>query len=498
MASGSESQLSADLTDYIAALKRRRNLLIFTSAPIVALALALAIGLPDIYRSTALVAFSQAEVPGEIPAARRQPQQKSYADQYVNSLTEAVLTERNLERLLKEPDSPLSSPDQMKSMIRRIQQHTRVETVRTPVLDPDSGREREVVSAFTISYEDRDPEEAGKMAAWLSDAFLLESRRALQQRAANSAKFYDAEAERYREQITRYEAALAEFKAKNFGQLPELADVNLAVIDRTDRDLENTQMQIRALRQERILLMSQLEQARSQSPDANLLSQLEAEYAQKEAIYDPDHPDLLSLRRRIENLRRGGGSVETMSLPQQLEAQKAILSQARQRYSDDHPDVRRIQRKIESLEARIARGERADTTLPATPQVVQLRSQINGIDTQIAALEARSAELREKLDRLEKRVEMTPIVEREYKQLTRDLDLARAKYDELLKFRMDAELAEAAIAGGRSDELRLVQPAGIPSSPAKPARLAIVIIGLILALVVGLSAVLAAEGVDQT
>ncbi len=71
---------------------------------------------------------------------------------------------------------------------------------------------------------------------------------------------------------------------------------------------------------------------------------------------------------------------------------------------------------------------------------MQIKAQINGVDTQIAGLEARSRELRTKMDQLVKRVEATPQVEREYQQLTRDLDLARTKYDELLKSRMDSEL----------------------------------------------------------
>jgi hypothetical protein len=111
---------------------------------------------------------------------------------------------------------------------------------------------------------------------------------------------------------------------------------------------------------------------------------------------------------------------------------------------------------------------------------------------------ARSQELRDKLSQLEKRVEMTPMVEREYQTLTRDLDLARTKYDELLKSQMDAELTAAAIAGGRSDELRLVTSPVTPSDPAKPRRIAIAAIGIILALILSLTAVVFTEGMDQT
>jgi uncharacterized protein involved in exopolysaccharide biosynthesis len=120
------------------------------------------------------------------------------------------------------------------------------------------------------------------------------------------------------------------------------------------------------------------------------------------------------------------------------------------------------------------------------------------VDTQIASLTTRGAELRGKLDQLLKRVESTPQVEREYQILTRDLQLARTKYDELLKSRMDAELTEAAIAGGRSDELRLVTPAALPSAPAKPSRVAIAIVGVVLSMILALGAVVVVEGMDQS
>jgi succinoglycan biosynthesis transport protein ExoP len=487
---------STDVSDYVAALKRRKMLLLFVTIPIVAVTLVLALGLPDQYVSSALVEFSDPQISGELPSRGRA--EKSYADQYVSSLRDAVMSSDYLEKLVEEDAAPASVRKGGGDAVKRIQSNTSVQTVRESVLDPDSGREREIVSAFTISYAASEPRDAHEMATWLTDAFMQASRSYLQKRARSSAQFYDKESERYRGQIAEREAELAEFKAKNFGQLPELTEVNLNVMDRTARDLENTELQLRSLRQDRIFLAQQLEQARNASPDANLLTQLEAEYARKEAIYDDDHPDLLALRRQIENLRRGGPAIEGMTLQQQLQAQQTILSQSRQRYSADHPDIKRIQRKIDSLQARINAGERADPTVPANATVVQVRAQLNGVDTQIAALQARGIELRGKLTQLEKRVEATPQVEREYQTLTRDLQLARTKYDELLKARMDAELTEAAIAGGKSDELTLVQPPGTPLSPAKPKRIAIAMIGLVLALVLALAVAVGAEGVDQT
>lgn len=301
-----------------------------------------------------------------------------------------------------------------------------------------------------------------------------------------------------RKHVAELEQRLAEFKAKNQGRLPDLANVNLSVLQRTEDDIQNIETQIQALRRERVFLMAQLQQASTAAPETATLRQLEEEYRRKSVSYDESHPDMISLRRQIEQLR-AGGSVAGMTLQQQLQNQRAILAEARQRYSDDHPDIKRILRTIESLEARIAAGETADRTLSSeSPMAVQLRTQLNATDAQIAALEGRAAQLRAKLSELESKLNAVPEVEREYQDVTRDLAGARAKYEELLKRQMDAEVNEAAIAGGTVDEFRIAQHPSVPREPAKPARLAIFLVSIVLAGALGFAAVVAAQFLDQT
>jgi polysaccharide biosynthesis transport protein len=493
---------SPEFSDYLAAIKRRRMLLATIAVPIVAVALALAIGMPDIFVSTGLITFSDATVSGELPADKGgrvgRQNEKEYMDQYVNSLSSAVLSYPTVSKLLDAVPSLIEPGEAREDAAQQVIRKSSVETVRVPVLDPDTGREREIISAFTVSYGSRDPEQAHKVATWLTDAFLMASRSNLQVRAKAAGQFYNTETERYRQQIAQLEAKLAQFKAKNFGELPELTDLNLNLLDRTQRDIDDVGQQMRTLRQDKIFLQQQLEQARNAGTDEGLLSQLQAEYAKKRATYDENHPDMIALRRQIDALRAGGGAVDSLSLPAQLNAQKAILAQARQRYSEDHPDIKRIEREIKTLQTRIAAGETNAGNPVGSPAVVQLRTQVNAMDTQLAGLERRDAELRTKLEQMQHRVEATPQVEREYKALTRDLELAHTQYDQLLKSQMDSELSSAAIASGRSDELRLVQAPSVPVKPSKPRRLAIAAVGLMLAMLLGLTTVVFAESVDQT
>jgi chromosome segregation ATPase len=301
-----------------------------------------------------------------------------------------------------------------------------------------------------------------------------------------------------RSDVANLEEKLADFKRKNAGALPELAEVNMGSVERAERDLRDVEVQLQALRRERVLLASQHQQARSAGPEASNVRALEDEYTRKSIQYDASHPDVISLRKQIETLKRGG-STTGMTLRQQLANERSVLSEARQRYSEDHPDVKRVARNIAALEARIAAGETSDRSVAAdSPMAIQLQAQLNATDTQIGALQVRSTELRARMEQLEERLSLTPQVEQEYQTVTRDLASARAKYDELVKRRMDAEVSEAAIQGGRADKFRVMQAPSVPNSPAKPKRLAIVIIGLVLAAVLGLSVAVAMEAVDPS
>jgi uncharacterized protein involved in exopolysaccharide biosynthesis len=495
----SETLNTPDFSDYIAAIKRRRVLLAGVGLPIFAIALALALGLPDIFVSTGLITFRDATVSGQLPTDKeRSGREKSYMDQYVRSLSESVMSPPNLVKFIKEVPQVTSPGESIEEALKEVGRKTRVETVKVPVLDPDSSREREIISAFTVEYGSRDPDTALKASTWLTNAFLGASRANLQVRAKAAAQFYATQAEQYRKEIATLEAKLAAFKAKNFGNLPELTDLNLNLMDRNQRDLDDVEQQERTLRQEKIFLEQQLEQARNAGMDEGMLAQLQAEYNKKLSTYDENHPDMIALRRQIDTLKAGGGAVDSLSLAAQLQAQRQILTQARQRYSEDHPDVKRIERQIKSLETRMAAGEKNAANVVGSPAVVQLKTQINALDTQLGGLDRRSADLRTKLEQMQKRVEATPQTEREYKTLTRDLDLAHTKYDEINKSMMDSELTSAAIASGRSDELSLVQAPSLPAKPAKPKRIAIAGIGLMLAILLSLSVVVVAESVDQT
>src|SRR5688572_2280779 len=450
-----ETEYTPQLTDYVAALKRRSRLMINVAVPIVLGAVILATALPEVYQSSAVIDIEETKIPGYTESQGRD---QSFADQYVAGLSDEVLKHEGMLAIVRK-FNPYPDVSDEAEAAGKARGDVDVEMITVQVLDTYSGRQRKLITAFSVGFENRNPETAQKVAAWLADAYLTVDRQRRERRASGSVAFLAGEAGRVREEIAALEARLAEFKQRNAGRLPEVANMNLTVMDRIQRDLADVQLQMRTLQQDRIFLAQQLEQAQQVNPDSGLLAQLQAEYTRKAAQYDENHPDLVSLRRRIETVRNTGPVSRPNTLEAELEGQRVNLAQTRERYSEDHPDVRRLQREIESLERRIAAGESVSVSPVQTQAVVQLRTQVNAIDTQLASLQTRGAELRRNLGELQERIESAPQTEREYQTLTRDLALARGQYDELTRKQMNDEVRQAAIEGGTADEFRLVKPA---------------------------------------
>jgi len=271
----------------------------------------------------------------------------------------------------------------------------------------------------------------------------------------------------------------------------------MSMMDRTESQIASNDMQARSLRQDRVFLAAQLEQQRAAGPDSGSVRQLEEQYSRMRSSYDESHPDMVAMRRQIDSLKFGTSASAGSSLRSQLAAKRQTLAEARQRYGAEHPDIRKLQRDIDTLEARMSSGERSDVSMSDGSAVgMQLRTQINAIDSQLASIAAQNASLRAKLAGLEKNVTSAPQVEREYANATRDMTIAREKYEQLLNRQMDAEVSESAIVGGRADEFRLIQAPMLPAMPSKPERLAILLIGLVASVLLGLSVTVLAEAMD--
>jgi len=472
-----------EFSDYVNSLRRRWRLILAIWLPIVLFSLLLVVALPSEYGSTATFQLKT--------ELSDQGKGDNYADRYISGLTGNVLSSpalrAQLPKLLPYPELK-ADPN---ATLKRLKGDLDVEMLTQKILDPMTGLERKINTGFTVTYLNRDPVVAKRVAEWLADAFTTDSRRVAAAEVLNESRFYAAESERQKAKIAESESRLADFKQQNFDRLPESTQANLSVRTMTNQELTGVERDLRAQEQNRTFIQQQLQQARAAGVNQDTLRSLENEYQKKAAVYDPNHPDMIALRQQIDAMRSGSLAGGTSSnLEAQLAIEEAHLVEMRQRYSEDHPDVKRLERTIENQKARLAAGEKDDphNTVGRTPAVVQLETQLNGVEAQLRAQEVS----------LQGRLQSTPEVEVTYDNLTRDVNTARRLFEQLNNKRVDAEVKAAAIKLGTADQFTLVTAPQVPTAPTKPPRLGIALIGLIGATFLAFMITLGAMALDST
>lgn len=490
-----DATLEYTASDYFDALSRRRGVLFAVAFPILLGAVLLAAFLPDRYTS-----FAQIDINLEGATAQTlEPiEVTSYADQYIAKLTDRALTRENLLPLVN--DENVFSPSQAElsesERMDRIRASIGVSVLTQLVISPNSGREVDLISGFRVESVGANPDFVQNVAAHAARLFLEADRLSRTERASSALLFLGEQMEITEREIVGLEQEIANFKVENACCLPELQDLNMSVIERAERDIADVRPRIRTLEQDRIFFQAQLEEIRQLAATTDSLAELEQEYMTLVANYGPDHPDVTRLRRQINAI----ASAETSSSDAaEIVELRMKLIEAEQKYSDEHPDVIRYKQQLAALEAKSgAVGGAGRAKLLDNPRFIQVRAELNSINSELTQLRASEPVLREKIRDYEERLRRTPQVESEFQALDRKLESARDNFDDLQRRAVIARQSEALESTDIGARLSQVVAPSTPRSPSGPPRIAILILGVFLAGTLGVGAMLFVEMTDST
>lgn len=502
-----QEEQSKDLKDYLDAFKRRRWAIIGIALVIFILGLVTALALPPTYRSAATILIEEQQIPTELV----QSTVTSYAAQRIQTISQRVMTRQNLMDIIErfnlytEERERYTTEEILASMREDIQ----LNMISAEVVDPRTGRPTAATIAFSLGFVGENPQQVQRVANELTTLYLQENIRTRTLRADETYTFLSDEANRLSVQIAEMEARLAEFKTRNADNLPELQPLLRQQADRTELELTDISNQIRAQEERRFYLQGQLGQIEPHGSDISMspaarLKALRTQYISLVARYSPDHPDVRRIKREIAGLERETGQVDSSeALLEELDNLRTELAAARERYSEEHPDVQRLTRSIASVETAIAsagtdNGNTSPVRAPDNPAYVNLQAQLNAVDNQINSLAARRASVEARRTELEERLATIPQVEAEYRTLTRDLENATAKYQEMNAKLMQAQVARQLESESRGERFTLIEPAALPEEPIKPNRPAIIFLSLVLALGAGLGYAAVAESLDSS
>nr|MBS0020989.1 lipopolysaccharide biosynthesis protein [Gammaproteobacteria bacterium] len=134
-------QHTISLKDYSAVLVRRRGQIIAVMVPLLLISIALAVGLPSVYRSTATILVEQQNIPQDLVTSTV----TSYADERIQLISRRVMSRDNLDKVIEKLKLQSHYKEEaqlgMGAVRKRLTQGTALEMVSAEVVNPRSGRE---------------------------------------------------------------------------------------------------------------------------------------------------------------------------------------------------------------------------------------------------------------------------------------------------------------------------------------------------------------------
>ncbi len=496
------------IQDYIQILKRHKNSMMITAITLFLIAAIVAYVLPAVYKSTATILIEQQEIPQELVRSTV----TSYADQRIQIISQRVMSTKNLKTIIDKYDLYIEERkrETFATVLQTMREDIQLEMISADVVDPRSGRPTQATIAFSLSFSSESPKLAQRVANELVSIYLNENLKYRTDAASETSDFLRIEAKKLAASITEVEVKLAEFKKINAGNLPELQQMNMRLMDRTEEQMVEIDRKMNSLTERKLYLTAELTQMSPHSlsfsstgerifGSKERLKALQAEYIALSARYASSHPDVMKMEMEISALEKEVGGVDKSEFRAQLKSKKAQLVTLKKRYSLEHPDVEKLNKEIAYLETELLKpvnSKKGIDTKPDNPIYIQFQTQLHAIKAEINALEKSKVRLSVKLEKYEEGLLKSPQVEREYRMLVRDYDNARAKYHEIKAKQMEADIAQTMEKGRKGERFTLVEPPLFPEEPIKPNRVVIVILGLVLAIIAGVAVALLKSSFD--
>ena len=320
-----------------------------------------------------------------------------------------------------------------------------VERLRTAVeikpLEPTPGTQSRQLPGFYVDVTFDNPQIAQQICTEITSMFLEQNARERKQQANETTSFLSKQLEEAKKSLDDQDAKLAQFKRQYLGSLPEEEQSNLNILTGMNAQLEaNTQALSRA-HQDKVF-------------NESLVGQQEANWKASQTGQNPETAE------------------------QQLGALQDQLTSLQARYTSEHPDVIKLKNQIEELKKRMAGAAKNNASASGStqasaaepPQIQQLRAKLRQDDMNIADLTKRQSQIQDEIRQLQSRVQASPMVEQQLKELTRNYQTAQDFYNDLLKKRQNAGVAGDLESQQESEQFRVLDPPSLPDRPSFPKR----------------------------
>ncbi len=445
---------SITIEDVAKIIKRRRWGLIAPALAAFLLSVLVLLVWKPVYRSTSTILIEEQEISRDYVMATV----TSYAEQRLQSINQRIMSAARLGEVIDrfnlyaDKRNKLTKEEIIENMRKK---DIKFDTIMADVVDRRTGQKTLATIAFTISYEGQNPLVVQQVANVLASLYLEENVKVVGQQTEGTTKFLEEEMKSVQADLAELERKIAIYKEKNPRALPELFQFNLQTLDWSERNYNQLNDQLRTLRERESSLQAEL------------------------ATIAPDTTN--QDKERLKELR-------------------VMLGSLKSRYSDEYPDVVKTRFEIAELEKRLQSKESQPAVVekPDNPAYVSLATQLAGVQSEIKSVKRQIGELDKKKDEYRQRLEMSPRVEEGYKTLMVERNNTQAKYDDLMKKFMEAKVAHGLEKEQMGERFTLIDPARLPEKPVKPNRPAVLLIGLVIGISMGVGTAALQETSDRS
>ena len=487
------------ITEYLEVLNRRKGLLLISFLTVGFLGFVLAMKLPPVYRSFATILIEDQQIPRSMVETTI----TDFADKRIELIRQRVMTRDRILSIIQKHKVYLDERDKLvpSELVKRFQEDAEITMISADVLDPSRGVGGKATIAFTLAFNDRNPVLAQAVANELVSLFLDENTRVRAQRAAKTTDFLSAEAEKLKTEMGGVETQIMDFKAKHGNSLPEMLQTNLSSLDRATQLLRQTDSDIRIAKDRIVYLTDSLRQAEAEVPASQSgkplnkdeqLRLLKSEFIHLSSLYMPTHPDVLRVKRQIQNLDPAfDGEASEDDAHKELTDAKNELIALKKKYSETHPDVLKQEKRVAKLTEKLAEAankaaELVDDAHQGNTLYISIANQLSTTQHELDYLLKIREQSQKNMQELQSYIDETPLVEKEYQDLLRMRQTSLNKYAELEAKHREAKLAQTLEEEQKGETFTLIEPPIEPEKPEKPNRKKIILLGLGLGLASGL------------
>lgn len=430
------------MEDYLRMLRRRLKVILVPTllAPLAGFAISFAFS-PK-YKSEAQVLVE----PQKVPEGYVAPVVTEDLSNRIATLEQRALSADRLRGLIDSLRlAPANDANAISAKMDDIRQSVTMQPVEVITIAPaGGGRKTGDAPGFDLDYIASTPREAQQVCAALTDIMVQENLKDRAQVAQDTTSFLGRQVEEDSRKLQDLDGKLADFKKHYQGQLPDEADNNMKML---------------------MGLNSQLDAA------TQALNRAQQDKAYAESML----AEQLSAWKLSEN------SSDPAALQKQMTDLQSNLMALKARYTDDYPEVIKTKKDIAALQQRLNEINAASANPSANvqdsaasasepPEIQQLRAQVHQYRDQITAATRAQQELQKAIKVYEGRVAISPAIEEQYKQLTRDYETLQKVYDDDLAKKQASEKQTAMELEQQGEQMRILRPAELPDSPSFPNR----------------------------